>query len=195
MLSFLREADQRIERFQFDHHIPGFVPSDFPKAYRMLRSLVASELATGNLFCEWGSGYGVVTCLAAMLDFDAWGIEIEGDLVDAARRLASDFDLPAQFIRGSFIPKGSEVSLDDNGFAWLTTDGEDLRDEMDLGIDDFNVIFAYPWPDEERTVDRLFERHAAEGAILFTCHENGTTQLRRKMKEKRRRIDAHGPTA
>jgi hypothetical protein len=100
--SFLREAERRIERFQLTGRVPGFVPSDFERAYGVLRALTAAELATGNLFCEWGSGFGVVACLAALLDFDACGIEIEGELVDAARRLAADFDLPVEFMRGSF---------------------------------------------------------------------------------------------
>src|SRR6266516_4772453 len=83
--SFLREANQRIDRFRFDHRIPGFIPSDYQRTYAALRGLTRAELASGNLFCEWGSGLGVVTCLAAMLGYEAHGIEIEESLVDAAR--------------------------------------------------------------------------------------------------------------
>ena len=31
--AFLREAEDRVERFQRDHLVPGFVASDFPRAY------------------------------------------------------------------------------------------------------------------------------------------------------------------
>ena len=93
--SFLREADRRIEEFQSYCRVPGFVPSDFPRVYRVLRAVAEAKAAPGNLFCEWGSGFGVTACLAAMLDFDAVGIEIDGDLVDAAQKLADDFGLPA----------------------------------------------------------------------------------------------------
>src|SRR5262249_11725387 len=89
--AFLRAADRRIERFGRDVRAPGFVPCDFAGAYGVLQAVAAAGLAPGNLFCEWGSGFGVVACLAAMLNFDACGIEIEGELVDAARRLADDF--------------------------------------------------------------------------------------------------------
>jgi len=42
---------------------------------------------------------------------------------DAARQLAADFDLPVEFARGSFIPRGTDVSLEANdGFCWLVTD-------------------------------------------------------------------------
>ncbi len=185
--NFLREADRRIERFQIDHHIPGFVASDFTRVYAALRALAESNLATGGLFCEWGSGFGVVSCLAAMLDFEAWGIEIEGELVDAARRLAEDFDVPATFIRGSFIPAGSKISFESNGFNWLATDGEDLQHEMDLGPEDFNVIFAYPWPDEENLIERLFEQIAGDGAILVTYHSDEHVRFQQKAKHRARR--------
>ena len=92
--AFLREADLRIDEFQQHARIPGFVPSDYPRVYQVLRCLASANLTPGNLFCEWGSGFGVVAGLAAMLDFDAVGIEIEGDLVDAAQKLADDFELP-----------------------------------------------------------------------------------------------------
>jgi hypothetical protein len=86
--TFLREAERRIEQFHREHHIPGFVPSDFARVYGALRALAAGDVAPGDRFCEWGSGFGVVACLAAILDFDTYGIEIESDLVDApaARR-------------------------------------------------------------------------------------------------------------
>src|SRR5689334_4930309 len=72
---FLAEAEHRIDLVQRDSHIPGFVASDAEYTYRVLRSVANSYATPGALFCEWGSGLGVITCLAAMLDFDAVGIE------------------------------------------------------------------------------------------------------------------------
>ena len=121
--TFLREADHRIEEFQRHARVPGFVASDFPRVYQVLRSMSSANLTPGNLFCEWGSGFGVVTCLAAMLDFDAVGIEIDDELVDAAQTLADDFGVPVEFVRGSFIPKGGEGLADvKGGLAWLVTE-------------------------------------------------------------------------
>ena len=176
--AFLDEADRRIERFQIENHIPGFVPSDFALVYDFLRT-IATGYSPGNLFCEWGSGFGVVTCLAAMLDFDAHGIEIESDLVLAARQLAEDFAIPAEFALGSFIPKGSKIELGEAPFNWLTTDAAPPT-EMDLELDDFNVIFAYPWPDEQWVIEDLFERHAANGALLVTYLSDENLRLQRK---------------
>jgi len=179
--AFLREADRRIERFRRDRHFPGFVPCDYAKAYAVLRALAAGDLAPGRLFCEWGSGFGVVACLAAMLDFDASGIEIEQDLVDAARQLAEDFGLPVEFACDSFIPAGGEACLESgDGFAWLTVHEGSTLEELGLAPADFDVIFAYPWPDEERVIGTLFERLAGVGAMLLTYHGGDDFQLRRK---------------
>jgi hypothetical protein len=176
---FLREAERRIERFQLECHTPGFVPCDFDCAYATLHALSETDATPGKLFCEWGSGIGVVSCLAAMLDFDAIGIEIDRDLVNEAQQLASDFALPVEFVHGSFIPEGSRVQLDEGGFAWLATDGQDAYAQMDLGPDDFNLIFSYPWPDEAQTIAELFERHAMPGAVLATYHGDQNLRLRR----------------
>src|SRR2546421_677746 len=42
--SFLHEADRRIEEFQRHARVPGFVPSDFPRVYRVLRTLSSANL-------------------------------------------------------------------------------------------------------------------------------------------------------
>jgi hypothetical protein len=152
----------------------------------VLRSLAEADLASGNLFCEWGSGFGVVACLAAMLDFDAHGIEIEGALVEAARLLAADFNLQVEFAHGSFIPPGNDIQIDGEAFCWLTTDGNPPED-MELEADDFSVIFAYPWPDEEHVIEDLFERHAAAGAILVTYRGEEDLRVKRKVGSKSRR--------
>ncbi len=178
--SFLREAKRRIEQFQLHRHISGFVPSDFERTYAVLRTL-AADRARGDLFCEWGSGFGVVACLAAMLDFDACGIEIEGELVDAAQQLADDYDLPVEFIRGSFIPPaGAADAHAGDDLAWLTADEGNPQEDLGLAPEDFDVIFAYPWPDEQRLIEGLFERYAGVGAVLVTYHGGGDFRLGRK---------------
>src|SRR5262249_25661965 len=92
--AFLREARKRSSRLQRRGRHPAFVPSDYAGAYSVLAGLAAAGLAPGNLLCEWGCGLGAIACLAALLDYDACGLEVEADLVGAARRLAADFELP-----------------------------------------------------------------------------------------------------
>jgi hypothetical protein len=178
---FLNEAEQRIVQFQQSAHIPGFVPSDAERVYCVLHSISETALAPGQRFCEWGSGFGVVTSLAAVLGFEAWGIEIEAELVDAARQLAADFDLPAEFVHGSFIQRGGEDLVERNvGFSWLVPDSGSAYAEMDLDPDDFDIVFAYPWPDEDQMTANLFQRFAAEGSLLITFHGGDDIRVRRK---------------
>jgi hypothetical protein len=184
---FLREADERISDFQVWSRVPAFVPCDFEGAYRLFRALSDSNLARGSRFCEWGSGFGVAACLAALAGFDSCGIEIDGELVTHARQLADDFDIDVEFIRGSFIPPGGEVEVYSTGeYAWFTTDADSAYEELDLEPDDMDVIFAYPWPDEEAVTPRLFERYAGPGALLVTYHGGDDFRLRRKTAGRRR---------
>jgi hypothetical protein len=175
--AFLHEAEHRVERFRQERVTPAFVPSDFTAAYTALRALEESDLVPGRYFCEWGSGFGVAACLAAMLGFDACGIEAEEELVDSARRLADDFGLPVQFACGSFLPAGNVA---DGEFAWLVTGGPCGHRELGLDPEDFDVIYAYPWPDEERLTADLFARVARPGAVLATYHGEGAVRLRKK---------------
>lgn len=185
---FLAEADRRIEEFQQSHCIPGFVASDYQQVYGVLSALAESAIAPGNSFCEWGSGFGVVTCLAAMIGFDAYGIEVEPELVAEAEKLATDFDVPAVFVCGSFIPPAAGASLGkDREFSWLTTRCDDIEAEWGLDAGDFDTVFVYPWPDEQQVIADLFDRITAPGAVIVTNQNDGTFRVRRKVAKRGRR--------
>lgn len=184
---FLREADQRIDRFRFDHVLPGFVPSDFPNVYRTLDALLKGRVAPGRVFCEWGSGFGVVTCLASMLGYDACGIEIEPELVVAARELAADFGVNVEFVEGSFILDDEDELPEADSMSWTRFDGANGFEELGLDPEDFDVVFAYPWPGEERRLRQLFDNHAAVGAVLVSYHGQEGLRVARKVPGKRRR--------
>jgi hypothetical protein len=185
--AFLEEAERRIGEHteRLSSLVNGFVPSDFAAVYRSLRFIRDFHLACGNSFCEWGSGLGVVASLAAMLRFDAYGIEIDRQLFEASQQLAADFDLPTVFIHGSFVPPGSERILDrafTNQDGGLLLDTQTDRSYEDLGLDirDFDIIFTYPWPNDEPLIARLFSTYASRGALLLTYHDSKPMRLRRK---------------
>ena len=50
---------------------------------------------------------------------------------------------------------------------------------MGLEPEEFDLVFAYPWPDEEALIEGLFEGHARAGAMLLTYHADGALRLRR----------------
>jgi SAM-dependent methyltransferase len=183
--ALIAHAKQRIDELEDKSRaaMPAFVPSDFELAYRALAAIDSTNLATGRRFLEWGSGIGVVACLAAQLGFDAIGIEIESPLVEIANDLAASHNLDAEFICGSFVPHGTEVTVGTaDDFAWLSTTGPVAYDDLDLEPNDFDLIFAYPWPGEEQIIFDLFAHHAATGALLLTYHGIEGVRLQRKTK-------------
>ncbi|MBM4005287.1 MAG: class I SAM-dependent methyltransferase [Planctomycetes bacterium] len=207
ILQFLKVANQRIDAYQQSCRVPGFVASRFEEVYRLLLAMKEEgpDQVTGfqgtringsrlrkirlkeTRFCEWGSGFGVVASMASELGFQACGIEIERELVEQARWLARDFSIDVHFHQGSFIPPGGEryaerAYVDSvDGIAWLTTDAQSDLVERELAPDEFDIIFAYPWPDEERAIELLFLRFAAEGAVLITQQANAELRVRRKV--------------
>jgi predicted O-methyltransferase YrrM len=181
----IAEARRRIDEMeeQFRAAIPAFVPSDFDAVYRALDFIQNTRNTTGQRFIEWGSGIGAVTCLASRLGFDAVGIEVEAPLVEMAEQLARDFDVAAQFVCGSFVPAGDEPRVDSAGeITWLRTDAVDGYEELELDPDDFDVVFAYPWPGEEQVIFDLFEHCAAVGTLLLTYHSQDGLRLQRKVR-------------
>jgi hypothetical protein len=188
--ALIADARLRIEEFTNSHAgepIHAFVPSDFSLVWGALAHVQQAGLAGGTLFCEWGSGAGVVTCLASMLGFDACGIEVEGDLVALSENLALKHRVNAAFCRGNFIPQQAQRMTDNVGdFEWLAVGGSDPY-QMELDIDDFDVIFAYPWPGEARILEQIFHRYAADGALLMTY--NGLEGIRLLRKRHPRQAD------
>jgi hypothetical protein len=188
---YIAAAKTQIDHFHYQRRggqdIPAFVPCDFEAAYRALRAVIDDSLPTGNRFCEWGSGFGIVAGLASMLGLDACGIEIHAELVREAERLAKHFDLAVQFVCGSLVPPGGEeLASHTFEFAWLSPAADQAYDELGLEVSDFDIIFAYPWPGEEEVIYSLFSRYAATGALLLTYHGIQGIRVQRKVPARRR---------
>ncbi|MAG58657.1 MAG: hypothetical protein CMJ83_20400 [Planctomycetes bacterium] len=181
--ALLLDADERIDRHIHDQSANspfGFVPSDFERVYAALWHINEYRLAPGPTLIEWGSGFGIVAAMATGLDFEAYGIEIDHGLVEAAEAFSADHERPAVFARGSFIPTDCEELTDaipDSN--WLTT-GPSGYPELGLEPDDFDVVYVYPWPGEEDVVSGLFEHISAEGTLLVTYHGMEDIRVRRK---------------
>lgn len=182
--AFLADAEARIDAFfeeRWQEPIVGFVPSDFARLWPALAAVREQELAPGNRFCEWGCGFAVVAGLAARLGFAAHGIEIERDLLDAARPLLAAHALDVALACGSFIPPGGErLAQIKAEMAWLITDGPDGHALLQREPDDWDVVFAYPWPGEEHVIERLFDRYARSGALLITWRTEKGARVQKK---------------
>ncbi len=151
-----------------------FVPADYE---RMLQTLLPLR-APGRRFLEWGSGAGVITIMADLLGFEAYGIELDEGLVDTARGLAERHGSAARFQAGSLLPSGyrwrSPTADDRTG-----TIGEGESAYIGLGrpLDDFHLVYGYPWDGEEPLMLDLMRRYGDPGATLLLHGGGGTVEM------------------
>lgn len=184
---YLTEASRRIDEFVSANPVlyRGFLPSNYVMAYQALQYVRTHHLATGDRLCEWGSGFGVVATLGALCGFESYGVESQDELVRASQQLAEDFSMNVRFVAGSFIP-GDANQLIDQAFADQEGElGIDLNMEsayqtLGLGVEDFDVIFCYPWPNDVALTRKLFGRFASTNALLMTYRSEGQIRLERK---------------
>jgi hypothetical protein len=190
---FVRGADKRIDDFneqRTKRPLHAFVSSDLEGTWRMIDAIARGKLAPGRSFCEWGCGFAAVAGLAALSGFDACGIEIERDLVDEANRLMTDFSLKVPIAQGNFVPQDAgELADCTSEFTYLSERGPDGHAVLRRDPDDFDLVFAYPWPGSEDVIFRLFDAFAATDALLLTFHGSEGLQVERKVatREWRRR--------
>ena len=88
----LAEAEHRCDAFfkaGLDRRYPRYLPSNPEKVFAAIATLKESGLLRGDVFCEWGSGFGIATCMASLLGFKAYGIEIEDGPCEALHRTSS----------------------------------------------------------------------------------------------------------
>jgi len=154
-----RRFDREVRRVEFH----PFVPADYE---RMLQLLLALR-APGLRFLEWGSATGVITIMADLLGFEAYGIELDPELVEIARGLAERFGSGARFAAGSFIPAGYEWKPR-TGDARIGTIGQGVSGYAELGcaLDDFDLVYAYPWDGEDPMMHDLLRARGRPGARL-----------------------------
>jgi hypothetical protein len=162
----IEDGREFFEHFDNDvrqQHFHPFVPADYDAVLQVLLSL----RAPGVRFLEWGSATGVVTIMADLLGFEAYGIELDAALVRVARTLAQKHGSHARFAAGSFLPTGYEWESS-SGDRRLGTIGVGRSGYLELGrpLQDFDIVFAYPWDGEAVIMQDVMRRYAGDGARL-----------------------------
>jgi hypothetical protein len=150
-----------VEVRQHDWH--PFVPADYERVLQTLLEL----RGPGLRFLEWGSAMGVIAIMADLLGFEAYGIELDPALVEMARGLAERYGSDARFVAGSFVP---------SGYRWKSRTGDDRIGTIGYGqsgypelrhpLEDFDIVYAYPWSGEEPMMLDLMRSYGGSGARL-----------------------------
>jgi hypothetical protein len=173
------EGWEIFERFDLevrDKRFHPFVAADYEQ---VLASLIERR-AAGSKFLELGSASGVITIMADLLGFEAVGIELDPSLVRTANALAARFDSKARFVCGSFFPSGFKVNAPrGKGTAtapasiWNVDGGESAYPELGLALDDFDLVFGFPWGGEATTMLDLMKSYGNRNAtlLLYTVDE------------------------
>jgi hypothetical protein len=154
---------------RFDTEVRGrrfhpFVAAD----YEVVCEALLPWRGPGRRFLEWGSATGVITIMADLLGFEACGIELDASLVATAGGLARDFDSGARFVAGSFLP---------TGYQWRPRDGDGRTGTLGTGqsgylllgsaLDDFDLVFGYPWDGEEAMMLDVMSKYGRPDAVLL----------------------------
>ncbi len=158
--------------------------------YDVVRAALLAHRAPGARFLEWGSATGVITILADVMGFEAYGIELDASLVTTARALATRFDSRARFVSGSFIP---------TGYKWQSREVDDTTGNTGAGpsgylqlgraLDDFDVVFGYPWGGEAPMMLDIMKRYGSPDALLLLHDTNDGVRAYRGGVERRAQTD------
>src|SRR5262249_47715294 len=103
-----------------DHQAPRFVPSVPERAVPVLAEVTRRQLPPTPVFCQSGGGFGTATCLAALRGYEAYGLEIDEELVRLSRAMAQRLGIPVTMLCTSFLPAGYETSAGGDGAALVT---------------------------------------------------------------------------
>lgn len=133
------------------------------------RPVLAGLRSRASTFLELGSATGAVTLLASRLGYEACGIEIEPWLLERSQELAERFAPEATLVEGTFVPEAFRDEVELLSAERLTpAEGACGYDALGLELDDFDLIYAYPWPGEEEWLLEMVRRHARPDALLLT---------------------------
>lgn len=193
--AFLVESERRIDAFFAsgeNRKIPKFLPSNAEVTYQALAYLIAEDIPLGRVFCELGSGFGVAAGLAALLGYESYGIELEGELVSQSRQLAEDMGVDSKILQTSYLPEGFETYKSVDGTGLIVPDHHSDRgvgdyfapsfEGMPHTTDEVDVYFVYPWPSEQHLMQKFFEILACEGAILLLHYGDRELRVYRRVE-------------
>ncbi len=142
--SLWAKVDALWERENNQPAFAGYVSADYQAIYESLDNLRGRV----QTVLEWGSGLGVVTIMASRMGFEAYGIEAEMELVEYSKEFAQTYGPQARFAQGSFVPDEFQWDPSKGDVFQTIIDVPSAYHEFDMELRDFDLVYAYPWPEE-----------------------------------------------
>ncbi len=184
IVSAIESARQRIEAFQdrWDRpQIEQFVAADYGHVYQSLDWLLETQITIGRRFVEWGCGFAIVSACAASLGLDVIGIEAEEVLLQQGRKTIAQWNVELELVHGNFLPPGADSLADDPMLPSLGHEVGCAYETIGLDLDDFAIVYSYPWPGEDDFHEAVFDRYATRGALLMMFCGPNDIRLYRKV--------------
>lgn len=174
------EIWERFDRTVRERAFHPFVAAD----YDVVRAALLAVREPGRRFLEWGSATGVITIMADLMGFDACGIEIDAALVETARKLAARHDSGARFVAGSFLPAGyvPRTPAGDPRTGSIAS-GPSGYQLLGRALEDFDLVFGYPWGGEAPVMRDLMQRYGRRDAMLLLYDADGRIRSYRGGRE------------
>lgn len=180
IVEWIDEANRRREDFYEEGlglRIPKYVPSNPEMVYAAIYNLKENTQLRGDTFCEWGSGFGIATGIASLVGMEAYGLEIEPELINRSRKLAADMNVPMTILDSDYLPEGFDESEEMGGKELIlpeaTMAGSIHPDYDGLDPGEVDLFFVYPYPDQEEMMMDLFDAVSTHGAVLLLYREEG----------------------
>jgi hypothetical protein len=174
--SLWEEADDLWHRSQVADGFHAYVSADYDAVFRSLVPLRGRV----DTFLEWGSGLGVVTIMASRLGFEAYGIENEPELVEYSNAFGKRYGPDAQFVCGNFFPREFEWNAAEGEIEVRTTlQGVSAYERMGRKLTDFDLVYAYPWPEEHQLYQNVMRKHGRLDSLLLTYDVRRGMELHR----------------
>jgi hypothetical protein len=171
------EANDLWERSQTADGFHAYVSADYDAVFRSLVQLRGKKAVT---FLEWGSGLGVVTIMASCLGFEAYGIENEPELVEHAHAFGKRYAPAARFVCGNFFPSEFEWNPGEGEIEVRTAlHGAAAYERMGRKLSDFDLVYAYPWPEEHQLYRNVMRKYGGSESLFLTYDVRRGMELHR----------------
>ena len=155
------------ERFDSDvrdREFHSFVAAD----YDAVLAVLLAQRGPALRFLELGSATGVITIMADLLGYEACGIELDSGLARRSRKMADAYNSRARFVIGSFLPSGYRWQPKaSDGTIETLGNGPSGYLELGYALDDFDVVFGFPWGGEDRMMLDLMKGYGRPNALLL----------------------------
>jgi hypothetical protein len=157
----------------------GFVPMYVEGLLEYMEAIINSGVKKDTISLELGCGAGTWTLFASSLGFPSYGIDINPELVDAAKHIRDiarktglmDPSVPCEFAVGNFFTdqylfEQREFLMTEARYRGAWKKQGDPYKELGIDIKDAGIIYTWPWPQEIKVAGDFLSREAADSAIV-----------------------------